>query len=419
MSGVGRIAGALRRDGRAAGIAPYVLTVGAVVLGWQIAIQPLKLRAPVEAAVRIAPGSPTVLGRAAESEFAAGRSANAAFLAREALRRAPFDVRALRVVGLSEAKAGRTAQADEMLTLAGNWSLRDDPSHAWLVEYRLRRGDYGSAFAHADTLVRRREDIQPQVFNLFTTAAVADPQRALPAIARLMAANPPWRRDYIYSLDDNLQGLGVGASLAMLLQQTSSPLTNTELQQFYGGLADRNQIDAVKTLRARLNRPAANAAVVNGTFDGPPAPEPFQWILMQKGGAFADIAPDEAGKEGPALRVEYDGYSTAVIVRQRIFLNPGRYRFGVVSRTESGNPTDRLAWTVSCAPGGEMLLTLPVAAVAKTGPVVWEPASAEFSTPANCPSQWLELRGVPLDYRAPMVSWFDRVSIRPLSTPPA
>ncbi|MGV8930453.1 MAG: tetratricopeptide repeat protein, partial [Brevundimonas sp.] len=145
-----------RRSAGAGDIVSFGLIVGAVVLGWQIALQPLMQRAPVEAAIRIAPTSPLVLRRAAEAELGADRNDNAAVLGREAFARSPFDVRALRVVGLTEARAGREDQADDILTLAGNWSLRDDPTHAWLVERRLRQGDYSSAFAHADTLVRRR-----------------------------------------------------------------------------------------------------------------------------------------------------------------------------------------------------------------------------------------------------------------------
>jgi len=96
-----------RRRPGAGDIASYGLTIGAVVLAWQIAIQPLIQRAPVEAAIRLAPGSPLVLRRAAESELVAGRIDNAAALGRDALGRAPFDVQALRVVGLTEARAGR------------------------------------------------------------------------------------------------------------------------------------------------------------------------------------------------------------------------------------------------------------------------------------------------------------------------
>ena len=398
---------------RSADGAFYFLTVGAVLLAWQIAIQPFVQRAPVETAVSMAPGSPLALRRAAEAELVAGRASNAAALARDALGRSPFDVRALRVVGLTEAQGGRMDQADNILTLAGNWSLRDDPAHAWLVEHRLRRGDYASAFAHADTLARRREDIHPQVFELFTLAAVEDPQRVLPVLRDLLAAQPPWRSAYLTSLYVTTDALQVAANLAVLLQPSQAPLTTSELQQFYRQSAHMGQIEILKIVRARLNRPRADVAVTNGDFNDPTAPEPFQWELIQKAGASAEISADDV-PDDPALRVEYDGYSTASLVRQRTFLTPGQYHFQSESRVEVGEPAGRMAWVLSCAPGGETIVSIPATPALRPRSETWATSAENFSIARDCATQWLELRGLPLDRRSFMVVWFDRIAINPV-----
>lgn len=381
------------------------------MLAWQIVIPPFAQRAPVEAAIRIAPTSPLVLRRAAEAELTAGRDDNAAALSRDALGRSPFDVRALRVVGLTEDRAGRRDRADEILTLAGNWSLRDDPTHAWLVEHRLRRGDYASAFAHADTLVRRRDDIQPQVFRLFTTAAAADPQRVLPVLTGLLAAGPPWRSAYLTSLYTTNEGLQVAASLAVMLQSSRAPLTSPELEQFYGQTMAKGQIAVLKAVRARLNRPASGAAVTNGGFNDPTAPEPFQWSLIQKAGAVAEVMTDDIDQSNPALRVEYDGYSAANFARQRMFLAPGRYRLRFKSRAEAGEPAGRMVWILTCDPGGQSPLSASAVTAAGARSRAWTPSAVDFSIPQGCPSQWLDLRGRALDSRAPMAAWFDQITI--------
>lgn len=402
------------RRNDAARAVPFALAVGAVVLAWQIALQPVVQRAPVEAAIRIAPGSPLVLRRAAEAELAAGRNDNAAALGRDALSRSPFDVRALRVVGLTEARAGRLDPADLLLTLAGNWSLRDDPAHAWLVEHRLRRGDYASAFAHADTLARRRTDTWPQVFRLFTVAAVEDPRRVLPVLVRLLAAKPPWRAAYLTNLHTSNESLQVGSNLVVLLQSSRTPLTTAELQQFYSLAMDMGQLEVVKAVRARLNRPPI-ATLTNGDFGFPTAPEPFQWSLIQKAGAAAEVMVDDIDGKDPALRVEYDGYSAASIARQRVFLEPGRYRFHAEARIEAGVPAERMAWILTCATGGGgSVLSISAVPAASTPNGVWVTSAGDFSVPPVCKSQSLELRGLPLDRRTPMVVWFDRISIRPL-----
>lgn len=398
-------------------IAPYVLIVGAVVLAWQIALQPIIQRAPVKAAVQVAPGSPVALRRAAEAELEAGRNDNAASLGREALGRSPFDVRALRVVGLTEARAGRTDRADDLLTLAGNWSLRDDQAHAWLVEHRLRRGDYSSSFAHADTLVRRRDEVRPQVFRLFTLAAREDSSRSLPVLVRLLAARPPWRSAYLTGLYADDDDLPVAASLAVMLQSSEAPLTTQELAQFYEQAAHKGQEGILKTVRARLNRPRADAAVTNGGFDDPTAPHPFQWSLIQKAGAATEILADDLDPSNFALRVEYDGSSAGSLARQRTFLAPGRYRFKAESRIESGEAARQVEWTITCAAGGTSLASVEAVPARNTANRPWATSSFDFSIAPACSSQWLELRGLTGDDDAPIVAWFDRVGIISLDPP--
>jgi hypothetical protein len=410
---------AARKPGRLAEVASYGLIAAGVLLAWQVVIQPVMQRGPPEIAVRVAPGSPLVLRRAAESEFRAGeenedarRYANAASLARDALARSPFDVRALRVVGLTEARAGRLDRADDLLTLAGNWSLRDDPAHAWLVEHRLRRGDYASSFAHADTLARRRDDIRPQIFRLFTVAAAQDQQRALPQVARLMAARPPWRQAYFDSLFADREGLQVAVNLALLLQRDAKgALTNEELRRLYYQLLDKGLVDAVRTVRERLNRPPTGALVSNGGFGDPSAPEPFQWRLPEHAGVVAEIVPDDVRPADPALRVDYDGYASARIAEQLLFLAPGRYRLSAESRAEAGDPAKRLALTLTCSPGDLQVLSTPAAA---PGATVWTPLSETFAVPSGCASQWLRIEARPGDRRDRTIAWLDRISITPV-----
>lgn len=394
-------------------IAPYALTIGAVVLAWQIAIQPLVQRAPVGLALRLAPGSAQTLSRAAEAELAADRNDNAAELARRSLATAPFNVRALRVFGLTEARAGRVAHANEVLTLAGNWSLRDDPSHAWLIEHRLRRGDYASAFAHADTLARR-ERVWPELFSLFTTAAATDTARALPVLARLLSNNPPWRSAYLTSLYETTDGLRVAGALAIVLERGAHPLNNTELEQLYVAFLGKGQIAAIQSIRTQLDRPPA-ATVTNGGFDDPASPQPFQWTLVQEAGAVADALPDDIRRD-PALRVEYSGRQRATIARQQIFLAPGRYRFGSEFRIESGEPDGQLTWSISCAAGIGTFLELPIVGAGVTAESGWRAMGQEFSVPADCTSQWLDLLGQPSLDRRSAVVWFDRISVAPASS---
>lgn len=405
-----------RRRGKA--VAPYIFGVGAIWLAWQVMLQPVIQRGPPEIAVRLDPGSSMVLRRAAESELLAAETdssasvrhvENAADLGRQALARAPFDVRALRVIGLSEARSGREQAADDLLTLAGNWSLRDDPTHAWLVDHRLRRGDYASALAHADTLIRRRDNLRPQVFQLFSTAATQDPQRAMPVVARLIAARPPWRQAYLDSLYRTNEGMQLAINLAVVLKHGEVPLSPAEQSQMYYQLLDKGLVQGADALRTALDGADVAASVTNGDFDDAETPEPFQWKLAQQAGVSAEITPDDARPQDLALRVEYDGYTSSRIAQQLMFLKPGHYRLTYQTRMESGAPPERLNWTLLCIPGEFPVLSAPAAPRQNRA---WTTAELEFTVPERCAGQWLNLDGGGGERRTPSVLWFDKITAK-------
>src|SRR5690606_5334686 len=106
-----------------------------------------------------------------------------------------------------------------------------------------------------------RDDIRPQVFELFTIAGTEDPQRVLPVIAGLLAAQPPWRPAYLNSLNRNLQDLQLAASLAILLESGRAPLSDEELGQIYRNLTAERQFQALGQIRERLGRPVPSVAV--------------------------------------------------------------------------------------------------------------------------------------------------------------
>ena len=355
-----------------------------------------------------------MLRRAAEAELAAERYENARALADQSLSRAPFNARALRVRGLTAAEAGETQQADELLTLAGNWSLRDDPTHAWLVEHRLRQGNYQSSFAHADTLVRRRTDVRPQVFDLFTTAAAADP-RALRAVADLLAANPPWRRTYWTHVKDSSQGDALLLSLAIALENSEAPLTPSELSWLYQKWLQERRLGAINLLRKRVGRPPATDLLSNGDFSRSSAEQiaPFVWSLGRGAGLTVEVVEDDRGSgENLALRMEYDGYGSVPIAQQILALDPGTYEFSAKHRVEVDAGRASLWWRLHCIEDQKQLLDQRATGERAVAGGPWTTGRAEFTVPQDgCRIQRLSLRPRPSDRRAPITAWFDHVQV--------
>ena len=406
-----------RRDVQ--GVLGYALIAVSIWLGWEILKAPVVQRVPPALALRLAPQSPAVLQRAAERELLAEEWQDAAFLANLSLSRAPFNASALRVRGLAAARIEETKTADDLLTLAGNWSLRDGPAHAWLVEQRLRQGNYASAFAHADTLVRRRRDLHDQVFDLFTTAASQD-GRAVPPLVRLMALNPPWRWSYLRSLQDRPDGDPLLLGLVVALQKTPSPLSDLELSGIYRGWISERRYEAIRVLRTNLARPALTPVVQNADFsqDQDAHLPPFGWKLNASAGMVAQIAEDDLQRGNKALRVDHDGFESAVVAQQLLLLGPGSYTFSGRLRQENESDAS-FEWVTTCVEGGPPLLRLRVARGTSIASATWFSFASPLQVPEGCTAQWLSLEPRPSDRRAPIVVWFDDVSIRSAANTPS
>lgn len=392
------------------GIGAFVLVVATVWLGWQVIREPVAERLPPAQALRFSPGSSTVLSRAAEVELAAKRLDNADYLARDSLAKAPFNVRALRVAGLVAAEQNQTEAADEILTLAGNWSLRDDPTQAWLMNHRLAAGDYGSAFAHADTLARRRRDLEPDLFRLFSTAATLDP-RSLPPLTRLLAADPPWRGRFLNDLLKTDDGLSVSANLAVILADSpSGAFTTSEVSALYGSLLRKGRIPAMAEVRRRLGQPAPDLALVNGDFAPPSLPVPYEWRLFTGPGMTAEILADDLHPGNTALRIRYDGFGTRTFVEQILQLAPGPYSLSGSYRTEMGKVDRRVSWTVTCAESQKVVLNSRSDSPATAAD--WQRFETGFNVPSTgCAAQWIRLVPHAADRRENMVVWYDKLAI--------
>lgn len=388
--------------------APYVLTVLLIWLAWQVVVALLVQRSPVETAVRVAPSSGQVLSRAAEAEFLAGRLDRARELAEMALTAVPFDVRALRVLGLAVAPVDREA-ADELLTLAGNWSLRDGPSHAWLIKRRLEQGDYAGAFGHADVLARRREEVWPTIFQMFTVAATQD-SRAVPFLIARLAHRPNWRLAYLDALVSQDQAPQVQAALALGLERTPGRLTDWELEAIYSQWVGKGRLAGVYELRRRLRRPPL-MPLHDGGFEGVGAPLPFKWRTETGPGAQSEMsaAPDAGGN---ALFVETDGFSTRTIVSQLLMLDPGTYEFTGRFRFDAGGQYPALAWRVRCLETDALIANW--APKSSQQQLDWETHDFTFVISDTCSAQWIELRTNRGPRRTTIVAWFDDFDIKPV-----
>lgn len=406
-SGGGRAAAA--SASRRTWIGGAVLGLVGLALGWTIVVEALVQVAPPRLALAVDPNSALANAYAAQDAYAAKQMGQAAALARKSLTLQPFDVVALRVAGLADAARNGPDHADQTMTLAGDWSLRDQLSQAWLFGQRLRHRAYGSAFAHADALMRMDNDILPSMFKLFDQIVAYDP-KALGALGQRLAADPPWRQAYFESLGGDPQRQLVAAELAVGLASGPHPATRPELSALLSNLVAQQRYAIADQVWRRVGGAEAARAPADGGFDAPQTPDPFGWRITGGEGATVQILDDGVGRGGHALRVDYDGYSDPSLVKTFMTLGPGPQRLTGRLRSELATGADQLGWVVSCADDGRPLAEAKGPASAQPG--AWTTFSETFTVPpTGCAGQWLTLEPYPGERPNPTTVWYADLAV--------
>ncbi|RZI99494.1 MAG: hypothetical protein EON90_11310 [Brevundimonas sp.] len=408
MNSHDKVEAARPTSARPGGLIFVGLVAVSIWLAWQIGLQPFVQRLPPVVALRVAPQSAELLGKAAEEEWSRDNYDAAERLAEQSVRRAPFSVRAVRVLGLAKARSGDGDSGEQLVTLAGNWSLRDDPAHAWLMVEGLKRGNYATGFAHADALLRRRGDLQKDLFPVLTKAAIAEPA-ALRQLGVLIAASPPWRRSYLAGVLGTPEGMGLSATLAVALRRSAHPFQDVELTELYVNLDNSGQAGIMRSVRDTLE-PQASGKVFDGGFESGRTLGPLGWTIHSAPGVTVEVVRDDDGPRGAVLHVIYDGYSGGTFVDQTLLLPQGRYVFTGLTSVERAGETPVLGWELICVGSSE-----PLASVRPTSdlPGKWVRFSAAVTVPSGCERQRLVLKGDLGDRRQTIIHKFDDLSVTP------
>jgi len=123
-----------------------------------------------------------------------GTSREIAAWAKSALLGDPLDARAFSVLGRLADDASDAAGIERFMQAAVRRSLRESVAMYWLMRRRHDMHDYGAAIGYADALLRTRPDLIAQAMP--TLSQIAESKDAGSELSGLLAANPPWRRQF-------------------------------------------------------------------------------------------------------------------------------------------------------------------------------------------------------------------------------
>lgn len=334
--------------------------------------------------------------------------AKAERLAREALLRQPLQARAASLIAVVREQAGDRQATAGLMRAAANLSRRDDVADYWLFEDDLKTGNFEAAALHADALLRREATSVEQYLYPRMVTAFANPAFASALAARLVK-NPPWRRDFLYFATTKLQDPRSGFVIFSALQKAGGRPTPEELAPYYRRLlaaGDYDQAYLSWILFLPQDTVSKLQNVYDGDFNGWMETPPFGWNFVA--GIRGSVESSEAyGRDGMAMRVDYDGVTTPPMPSQVLLLSPARYRLSALVLTATPQSPGRVGWSIACDKGQILVPPQPVPDT-KGG---WRKISAEFVVPEACRGQLLSILPIPSGERSTVEVWFDQFAI--------
>jgi hypothetical protein len=314
-------------------------------------------------------------------------------LAVRALRTAPLNSVALRVIVRTAQQRKDTALAEAGLVLAARSGWRDGFAQLWLLDRALAERDYTTAARAADALLRIRfADAQARA----AIAKLTLTPDGRTALAERIAARPPWASVVLRDLRGATpQQAEAAAALLIALDERGIRPDEKDIRPLIDNALAYGQGDVMQRLWRRLD-PTIVADADSGLNDGDFTQlasdstkwQPFGWSMTDTPDIRVETPSRSEYQMNPVLRIEGEGSRPGAAVTQLLTLRSGLYTLGFQYKFETGL-RQAFVWQVQCI--GQSSRLLYGVAVPITSGQGWEENRLQFRVPEQCPGQRIAL----------------------------
>ncbi len=345
-----------------------------------------RIKAPA-AALSFVPNESVALASRADQIFFANPKATpleVERLAREALLNQAINPKALRLLGYVAETKGDSVIAEKYVRMAAKLSRREPGAQLWLIEATARTGNIPQTLVHYDIALRTKPDTQTILYpRLLSAIEDKDIRTNLKSYIR---ADNGWGTSFLFFANANSQNLPALVDLIVETGGLKDPETakNQELG-LLGRLVNEGFFDQARRLylqvpgarAARLTSPAFDAIDIDGSSGA------MGWTLSTDpdvGGAFSRAGGDRQ----VMLSLYANSATTRTVASKLLYLKPGRYDFRAQLSAVDPGLGGFIKWQLRCP------------SVSALG-AIWtvqggtQATRSEFSVPASCPVQYLDL----------------------------
>jgi hypothetical protein len=310
--------------------------------------------------------------------------------AEAAITAEPLNARAFRILGQLAEADGDDTQAAKFLATAAKLSLEENYADFWLMRKSVTEHDYKSALYHADVLLRTNPASSTYVVPML--AQISEDKAGAALVKRILADNPPWRKQFLSALPQNVTDPRTPLELLLALRSAPVPPTRADIAAYLNLLVARKFYGLAYYTWLQFLPPEQlrrASLLYNGAFEAAPSGLPFDWSIAQGTGVTIDIVPRSDKADQHALLVNFQyGRVDYRSVSELVMLAPGSYEFKGEYKGNIIGPRG-MKWRIVCADGK---ITSGGESPMITGAKDWNGLTFTFTVPdKDCPAQYVRL----------------------------
>lgn len=306
--------------------------------------------------------------------------------ARQSLRAAPLNSKAIFLLAMAEERSGHAVQASKLAELSAQTTRRNPAAQLWLAQEDVKSGRFGQSIDRLDRVMKISPD---QTYPLLEKAvALLNDPNLYAVMQKKLTEAPPWRDQFLLvaaNRNDNPE------QVARLFAQLPNLPYNSELsgasQELVNRLVEKRQVENLRAVSSRLaptsSQKRSLATIGNFTqIDGYP---PISWWVASDANFGAAIAAPSSTTLAIESWVNPSNSGTAA--RKLLWLSPGMWRLQWSRLSASISSGDDAHWIMTC-------YTARNRSVVATSSNLQSGADKAFLTlnvPQGCPVQELKL----------------------------
>ena len=366
---------------------------------------------------------PSLEGKAAVDALAALTPEQLANLVEREKRRLtaePLDVTALNNLAILEDLSKNPGKSEAYVVESASRTFRDTQAQLTALRAYATDKNFERAMYHLDGVLVSDPDLRERLFP--SVAGLLQSPDALEAFVKRLNRSPPWRKDFLYWLNNNDANDLLTFRLFGQLRKQGGSVTDSELLEYLRRLIGKHQYDkAYFVWLDSLNQNALLKVgnIFDGEFDLEPKNQFFDWSISRFNNAELGIVKGTDKARGRVLRLSFFGSVEKFDhVSQYLRLKPGTYSFEGHHAAANLRAPDGLKITLSCAVSGEILGESE--AFRESTP--WRSFTFGVNVPADgCQTQYMRLRSASaaiLDAKLDGEMQFDGFRIEPAELKP-